>query len=226
MKITYINHSGFIVETQKSYILFDYYKNQIPSMDTGKNIFVFSSHSHDDHFNPKVFELYDKYPNVTYIFSKDIEKKNKSDKPVTYVKANENYSVGNLEIATLKSTDLGVAFIVKTEGVTIYHAGDLNDWVWSGETKAYNNNMTANFRREIDKIKGMHIDYAFLPLDPRQQEDYYRGAEYFLENTDTQVMFHMHFWGDFDIIKKFKREYSFENTQIPEIEKDLQQWIF
>ena len=28
------------------------------------------------------------------------------------------------------------------------------------------------------------------------------------------------------VIKKFKREYSFENTKIIEIEKDLQQWNF
>ena len=36
----------------------------------------------------------------------------------------------------------------------------------------------------------------------------------------------MHFWGDFSVIEKFKREYSFENTKIIEIEKDLQQWNF
>ena len=226
MQITYINHSGFLLETEKSYILFDYYKNEIPTMDNNKSIYIFSSHSHDDHFNPKVLELSDKYSDITYIFSKDIQKKNKSEKPVTYVKANENYSIGDLKITTLKSTDLGVAFVVKTEGMTIYHAGDLNDWVWSGETKAYNNNMTANFQREIDKIKGIDIDYAFVPLDPRQEDDYFRGAKYLLENTTVKTMFPMHFWGDFSVIKKFKREYSFENTKIIEIEKDLQQWNF
>ena len=108
MQITYINHSGFLLETEKSYILFDYYKNEIPKMDNNKSIYIFSSHSHDDHFNPKVLELSDRYSDVNYIFSKDIQKKNKSEKPVTYVKANENYSIGDFEIQLHLAEDIPV----------------------------------------------------------------------------------------------------------------------
>ncbi|MCQ4837997.1 hypothetical protein NE556_22750, partial [[Clostridium] symbiosum] len=31
------------------------------------------------------------------------------------------------------------------EGSTIYHAGDLNNWWWEGEDKAWNHNMAANY---------------------------------------------------------------------------------
>ena len=48
MKITYIYHSGFLVETKECYYLFDYYKGSLPSLDTNKQILVFASHSHRD----------------------------------------------------------------------------------------------------------------------------------------------------------------------------------
>lgn len=226
MTITYINHSGFLIETKESYILFDYYQGKIPEMDNNKNIYIFSSHFHYDHFNPEIMEITERYSNVTFVFSSDIKKKNKSTKEVIYVDAHRDYSIGNLEISTLKSTDSGVAFIVKTEGKTLYHAGDLNDWVWSGETKAYNNNMTANYQREINKLKNTVIDFAFVPLDPRQEENYYKGAKYILENVNIKTLFPMHFWNDFSIIDKFLNDFSFKETQIIKIEKDFQQWKF
>ena len=36
MKITYINHSGFLVETENCYYVFDYYKGEIPRLDKSK----------------------------------------------------------------------------------------------------------------------------------------------------------------------------------------------
>lgn len=36
MKITYINHSGFLVETENCYYIFDYYKGEMPRLDKSK----------------------------------------------------------------------------------------------------------------------------------------------------------------------------------------------
>ena len=36
MKITYINHSGFLVETRDCYYIFDYYKGELPNLDKEK----------------------------------------------------------------------------------------------------------------------------------------------------------------------------------------------
>lgn len=74
MKITYINHSGFLLEWEHCYWLFDYYQGEIPRMNPEKTIFVFSSHSHSDHFNPQVFALARLYPRVTYVFSNEIRR--------------------------------------------------------------------------------------------------------------------------------------------------------
>jgi hypothetical protein len=42
----------------------------------------------------------------------------------------------NLEVRTFGSTDAGVSFWLRADGLTIFHAGDLNWWRWSGETQA------------------------------------------------------------------------------------------
>ena len=52
MTVTYIHHSGFLVETRKFYYLFDYESGDLPALNPEKPIFVLSSHSHDDHLNP------------------------------------------------------------------------------------------------------------------------------------------------------------------------------
>ena len=57
MQITRIFHSGFLVETAKRYFIFDYYKGELPKLNPDKPVYVFASHGHQDHYEPKVFEL-------------------------------------------------------------------------------------------------------------------------------------------------------------------------
>lgn len=76
MKITYINHSGFLVETESCYYVFDYYKGEMPRIDKSKEVVVFCSHFHQDHFNPKIFEILDDIGvNYQAVLAKDISKK-------------------------------------------------------------------------------------------------------------------------------------------------------
>ena len=75
MQVTYIHHSGFLVETERFYYLFDYESGNLPPMDAEKPIFVLSSHSHGDHYNPKVFPLLKAagMRHITAVLSDDIE---------------------------------------------------------------------------------------------------------------------------------------------------------
>ena len=57
MKITFIEHSGFMVEMEHTVLLFDYYHGKIPTFDKNKTLYVFVSHSHADHYNPVIWEL-------------------------------------------------------------------------------------------------------------------------------------------------------------------------
>ena len=192
MKITYINHSGFLIETRDCYYIFDYYKGELPYLDKEKEVIVFCSHFHKDHFNPQIFGILEDM-GMTYqaVLANDIRKRNHlSDLKITYVYHDQTYNLDNgTEVDTLLSNDSGVAFIVKTKEGTIYHAGDLNDWYWDGELKADNQRLTSAYRAEIRKIKGMHFDAAFVPLDPRQGDHYADGILYFLKNVDCNVIF-------------------------------------
>ncbi|WP_294784585.1 MBL fold metallo-hydrolase [uncultured Eubacterium sp.] len=77
MKITYINHSGFLVETKGCYYIFDYYKGKLPSLDKKKEVIVFCSHFHEDHFNQEIFEILND-AGMTYqaVLARDIRGRN------------------------------------------------------------------------------------------------------------------------------------------------------
>ena len=77
MKITYINHSGFLVETRDCYYIFDYYKGELPHLDKEKEVIVFCSHFHKDHFNPQIFGILEDM-GMTYqaVLANDIRKRN------------------------------------------------------------------------------------------------------------------------------------------------------
>ena len=202
MKITYIHHSSFAVELDSCILLFDYFKGNLPDFNKNKKLYVFSSHSHHDHFNKSVFELEKSHPNVKYILSDDIQVT--SSKNINFISANEKLGVDNLEIETLLSSDLGVAFIVKAENKTIYHAGDLNWWHWEGENSIEDNDEAERmFKDSINKIDKRNIDLAFLPLDPRQGDYYYLGFYYFMKKTNTKIAVPMHLWGDYSLIETF-----------------------
>lgn len=203
MKITYIYHSSFCVELDKYILLFDYFQGNIPNFDKNKKLYVFSSHSHHDHFNKCIFKLGETHPDVTYILSNDINSPKSEN--IKLMTANERLLVDNLIIETLESSDLGVAFIVRVEDKTIYHAGDLNWWHWEGENSPEENDYAEKiFKAPINKLKGKDIDIAFLPLDPRQGDQYYLGFDYFMKNTNTKLAFPMHLWKTYSLIKIFK----------------------
>lgn len=223
MKITYIHHSSFSVELNNCILLFDYFKGELPSFDKNKKLYVFSSHSHHDHFDKSIFDLENIYPNVEYILSNDI--KNTKSKNTKFIGPNERLLVDNLEIKTLESSDLGVAFIVNVDGKTIYHAGDLNWWHWEGENSPSQNEFAENkFKSAINKIKGTKIDIAFLPLDSRQGNQYYLGFDYFMRNTNTNIAFPMHFWRTYSLVKMLKNSEHAKDykDKVYEINKDGQ----
>lgn len=134
MKITYIHHSAFCVETDGIALVFDYFKGDcipsctyhgaMPKLKEDTPVYVFSSHSHRDHFDTEVLSWRERYPNIHYIFAKEIKKKlgnsmlrrlgvpESTRDAITYVKPGERYEVGRVVVETLLSTDSGVAFLV------------------------------------------------------------------------------------------------------------------
>ena len=223
MKTTYINHSSFLAETDTCYYLFDYEKGDLPQMDVTKPILVLSSHGHHDHYNVNVFSMLGKMgmESVYAVLSKDIEVL--PDVQMLMVEPGKEYDLWfGQKLTTFKSTDLGVAFLIEDGEEIFYHAGDLNDWVWEEESISYNEQMTVDYRKEIDmlaeKLNGREIDLAFVVLDPRQEKDYDRGMCYFLEHASAKAVYPMHYWGQPDIIDTFLKDHPEYKDQIQRTE--------
>lgn len=198
MKVTYLEHSGFAVEYKNYVLIFDWYKGKVPEFDVTKKVYVFSSHAHYDHFNQNIFTWKEDYPDIHYILSADIVTDTEGAK-VTYVVANQEYQVDDLKVQTLHSTDEGVAFVVYAEDKVIYHAGDLNWWHWEEEDDAYNRMMRGDYQKEIETLAGEKIDLAFVVLDPRQEEQFYWGFDWYMRHTDTKIVFPMHMWKQYEV---------------------------
>lgn len=202
LRVTYLYHSGFMVETNKTCLVFDYYTvdGKFDNIDISafknKNVFVFVSHSHQDHFDKRIFEWKDM--NVRYILSNDCSYDKNIDN-VTVVNANKGFIIDGIAIETLKSTDEGVAFIVHADGYTIYHAGDLNWWHWNEEGDLFNNMIKSQYTSEIDKIKGINVDVGFVPVDPRLEDKYILAIDYLMRSVNIRHIFPMHFWQDYKI---------------------------
>lgn len=214
MRITYIGHSGFLVELRERLLLFDYYEGALPTLSQEKSLYVFASHRHPDHFNPEIFDLAKKHKDTHFLLSADIWdcRVPKALRPQTIrFKPGESRDLDSLSVQTLKSTDEGVAFLVRTEGKTIYHAGDLNDWRWPGEPDSWNRKMKEQFDRSIAPLRDLHIDAAFLPLDPRQEAYYALGLDFFLSLTadgnQGERIYPMHCWEDYTIIDRWLLEH-------------------
>lgn len=235
MRITFIGHSGFLVETGTANFIFDYYTGVVPVLSPSLPLAVFASHRHKDHYNPEIFEWMDRYPDILYILDRNCGIKWKLrefeergipfQEHVIRVRKNTSCEImlkNNqlLSLEMLRSTDTGVAFLLRYEGYVIYHAGDLNCWQWEGEPDFYNMNMEKKFRQEMDKLSGLSIDAAFLPLDPKQQGYMDRGIEIFLQKTDAKIIFPMHMWGQYDKIGQFCERHPEYKDRIVQIHRE------
>ena len=212
MKITYIHHSSFMVELEQAVLLFDYFEGEVPFTDLNKPLFIFASHRHGDHFSRSIFAFGSSARKVAFVLSDDIWTKQVPEKELVhtaFMKPGEEKELddgtgGYMKVETFKSTDEGVAFLVTIGGKVIYHAGDLNNWVWEGEPKEDNRRMSEAFHKELEKLSGRHIDVAFMLIDPRQEKDFGLGMDDFMRMVGADVVFPMHFWGDFGAITRFK----------------------
>lgn len=207
MKVVYIHHSGFYVETDQAGLLFDYFEGSLPRIPEDRPLYVFASHRHPDHFSRVIFDLADGTRDVTFILSSDIWKRRVPEElkeRVVFMGPDEKREIGAVTVETFRSTDEGVAFWCTLGGKQIYHAGDLNHWYWDGEEEQWNRNMTEAYRKEMEKMAGRTADAAFLPLDPRLEQWFYLGIDDFMKKADARVIFPMHFWKQYDVTEKLR----------------------
>ena len=212
MRVTYLQHSGFLVEWEDIACLFDWVEGELPAIEAGKKLFVFVSHVHSDHFTPELFTRCQKYSPRTFVFSSDIKATPEKGDTAAVVRIPANLrriipggGKGTLSVTTLRSTDCGVAFVVNYAGVTVYHAGDLHWWAWPDDTPEEERTMRNRFAAEMVKLRGLTLDAAFLPLDPRLEDNFWMGFDALMRSAHVKMAFPMHMWEKYEYIDKLRQ---------------------
>lgn len=219
MKLTYIFHSGFVLETNNCILVFDYWLDPSDVMKNyvnpsgSKHIYVFASHFHPDHFTKRIFEWRDDNPfsEYTYILSKDILKHRralKEDADV-WMARGAVWKDENITVVATGSNDSGVSWIVEIEGKRIFHAGDLCNWYsrflaedpvpeWIESDEFGRINPLYEEKRFLGELKDIRkitdtFDLVMFPIDGRIGNGYTLGARQFIERFKVGMLVPMHF---------------------------------
>lgn len=210
MTIHYLDHSGVAVETDHHFLVFDYFTDTptggtlaegvfAPALlPVGKQLLVFVSHGHHDHYNKVVHSWKAQLPNALLFFGNDIPP---CPDAIT-IAPGQTITPQDVAVTALRSTDQGVAFLVEVDGVAIYHAGDLNWWHWDGEDEGWLRDVATAYCREIDSLAHKAIDLACVPVDPRLQRTAFWAAQYFMKTVKTAQLLPIHLWDDYGISGK------------------------
>lgn len=219
IRLTYIFHSGFVVETAAGILVFDYWldlANVLPkclSRRGGRHVYVFASHFHKDHFTKDIFGWKQSLgSDVTYILSKDILKHSRADKGEAdvWLAKGGTWADENIQVTATGSNDSGVSWIVETEGKRIFHAGDLCNWYarFLADGNKYRQPYSEELGEDIDPVaeekrflgelkdiqkiaKG--FDLVMFPVDGRIGNGYTLGARQFIERFQVGMFVPMHF---------------------------------
>ena len=199
-KIWFLGHSGWAVKTQNHFLIFDYFCNTrdrrpddsclasgyiIPEQIKDMNVTVFTTHSHGDHYDPRIFTWKESIPDIEYVlcWNQDTE-----GNEYTYIPVHGEQQVEDMNVYVHHSTDLGGGYLIEVDGLAILHMGDHAN----GEDE-----LMAEFTDEIDiiKEKGLEIDIMFGGIrgcslgEPEQVK---KGLYYTLESLQPQLFVPMH----------------------------------
>lgn len=216
MKLTYIFHSGFVLEAEKSILLFDYWMDPAQVVESvlqsRKPLYVFSSHFHEDHFTREIFEWRKQKENITYILSKVILRHRRANKEEAdaWLAKGASWSDEFVSVKALGSTDSGVSWIVEIEGKRIFHAGDLCNWytrflpdavpgqsIYSEEFEEYIDPV-AHEKQYLGELKDIRkvtdsFDIVMFPVDGRIGNGYTLGGRQFIKRFKVGLFVPMHF---------------------------------
>jgi len=203
--VTYLGHSAWIVETIKSFFIFDYdkppKKNSLVDLSKlqGKPTYFFSTHSHGDHYSKRLNQEVSRHANMKFITG---DFKTVFDNSIA-IQPRKSLTIDDIFILTAASTDLGVCYLINNKGFSVFHSGDLANWPDNEQTPV-------DYFKEIDFIasKANSVDIAFIPVstfDWYQDPCLLEGAFYAINKLNPRVVFPMHANGRESLYKKFAK---------------------
>lgn len=225
VKVTYIFHDCFVVETGSATLIFDFWKDIyskkvelcdfIRNADKDKALYVFVSHHHKDHYSKQIFQWENLFKKITFIISKDVARFARhiisktsvysgfkpDPKNIKILSPGEHFSDGTLKVEAFGSTDIGNSYYVeiaddKAGPVSLFHAGDLNAWLWMDESTDEEIVCALSaYEIILKELSDSHpeIDYVMFPVDSRIGRGFATGANLFVRKIRTGHFFPMHF---------------------------------
>jgi L-ascorbate metabolism protein UlaG (beta-lactamase superfamily) len=191
----YLGYNSYAVKIGEKVLIFDYQEQcdpGPPGPDDERGLehgfidpeelrdfdcYVFVTHSHQDHFDPVIFEWEKHAKTITYIFGW----KTGDDPDHHYmVKKRASAKIDGMEVYTIYSHHSGVpevAYLVKVDDYVIYHNGDYK----------------AEYVKDYDYLRTItdRIDIAFVIGHPDETHQYFLQAKRMDELFETGCMIPM-----------------------------------
>ncbi len=152
-------------------------------------VYVFVTHSHPDHFDPVIFEWRDQIDQITYFFGWQAD----SNSEYHYMLGPRAHTQsGGVKVHTINSHQDGVpevAYLVKVDGITIYHNGDYR----------------ASYLEDFEYLHTItdHIDIAFVIGWPYVNHQHFQQARALAEMLNPTYMFAICREGNEDKSRRF-----------------------
>ncbi len=196
--IWYLGHCGYAVKTRNHFLIFDYQEKQdgrqsksrpaqsslaagwiAPDEIKNRRVRVFVSHSHVDHYDHVILTWKDSVPDIAYFFGW----KAGDDTSHHYLAGpRAAFKSEDIEIFTINSHHSGVpevAWLIKVDGLVIYHNGDCQPADPASE-------------HDFLKTKTDVIDLAFVfPVYEEGQKYTVQGVDFFTKFR-VRAAFPMH----------------------------------
>lgn len=232
--VWYLGHCGYAIRTAGHLLIFDYQEKRDgqqpksrpdrPSLANGwidppeikdLKVRVFVSHSHGDHFDPVIFAWKEAVPDIAYFFGW----KASEDPAFHYlVGPRAELESGGLEIATINSHHSGVpevAWLVKVDGLVIYHNGDCRPADPSAE-------------HDFLRTKTDAVDLAFVFPVTAPGQKYTIQEEDFFRKFSVRAAFPMHAQAGDAMYLDFQKAFQAKFPELPIFVPAAmgQKWVF
>jgi len=199
-KVWYLGANGWAVRINEKVLVFDYQDWTDPDppaageardlehgyIDPNElrpfDVYVFVTHSHQDHYDPVIYDWRERLDRITYVFGWMAG----NNPEHHYMVGQRDYKeIDGMRIYTIYSHHSGVpesAFLVMVDGYTIYHNGDY----------------MADYEEDYEYLRTItdHIDIAFVIGHPDEGHQYFAQAKLLDELFHPTYMFPMNREGE------------------------------
>jgi len=232
LKCWHIYHSGtaIYVPEEETLHIFDYYRQEGDRFPghwqknfSPRKTYIYVSHGHGDHYSSDIFSWSEKFADLRYILSSDLQSKTASYRnqnlPLKYLSPGDKITAGGIIIKAYESTDEGISLLIEEGRRKYFHAGDLNWWDWESFSPEERKREERDYKKTVDKLQNAGIDLAFVPVDPRLGESYHLAAEYFMRTVKPEVLVPIHIADNYSITSRFRQKFADMETEIIEISR-------